>query len=40
MSHLILDSLILILPLFELHKLHLKFWPGLAVLAMFMFGIL
>lgn len=39
-SHLMLDILILILPLFELRKLRLNFWPKLGVIFMFMSGIL
>lgn len=39
-SHLFLDILILILPLFELHKLCLKSWTKLGVIIVFVFGIL
>ncbi|KAJ4418649.1 hypothetical protein N0V82_005440 [Gnomoniopsis sp. IMI 355080] len=39
-SHLILDSFIIVLPLFELRKLHLTLWPKLGVIAIFICGIL
>lgn len=37
-SHLILDSMILALPLFELRKIHLNLWPKLGVIAIYICG--